>query len=103
MKFKNEVLWNDGIKNNPDAYGARIYSYAQDWANMMEASMMGGKSIEQCAKETSRVANYDGITGYMYGAAVSILSKCWEHGEELRQWHNTDIQMRKRQINQVGY
>ena len=24
----------------------------------------------------------------MYGCAVSILSECWEYGEELRKWHN---------------
>jgi hypothetical protein len=29
----------------------------------------------------------------MYGAAVSVLSSCWEHGEELRRWHNLDVQI----------
>ena len=34
--------------------------------------------------------NKEGITGFMYGAAVSILSQCWEYGEYLRKWHNKD-------------
>lgn len=29
----------------------------------------------------------------MYGMAVSILASSWEHGEELRQWHNLDSQI----------
>jgi len=29
----------------------------------------------------------------MYGCAVVILSKCWEHGEALRRWHNKDTQI----------
>lgn len=29
-----------------------------------------------------------GITGYMYDQAVVTLARIWEHGEELRVWHN---------------
>ena len=93
MKYKNKELWNEGLKNNQDPYGNRCYTYAQEWADLMEARMSLGETIGQCAKETSCIADTDGITGYMYGASVSILSACWEHGEELRKWHNLDIQM----------
>jgi len=31
-----------------------------------------------------------GITGFMYGCAVNLLSQCWKHGEELRKWHNKE-------------
>ena len=40
------------------------------------------------AKELSFKADTEGITGFMYGCAVSILSQCWKYGEELRGWHN---------------
>ena len=93
MKYKNTELWNLGLAKNQDPYGNRCYTYAQEWAELMEARMSLGETIKQCAKETSRIADTDGITGYMYGASVSILSACWEHGEELRKWHNLDIQM----------
>jgi len=94
MKITNQELWNKGLANNTDPYGARVFSYAEDWANLMEAEMAKGKTIAECAKETSHTADTDGITGFMYGAAVSTLSQAWEHGEELRRWHNLDTQVR---------
>jgi len=55
--------------------------------------MSQGETIKQCAKETSHEADTDGITGFMYGVAVSALSHCWEYGDELRRWHNLDTQL----------
>ena len=83
--------WVDAQKG--DAYGARIMSYAEDWADLMEVRMALGEKIEDIAKETSHEADTDGITGFMYGASVSVLSQCWKHGAELRRWHNLDTQI----------
>ena len=80
-------------KNSHDAYSARIVSYSEDWANLMELQMANGKSISECAESTSYEANTDGITEFMYGCAVSILAFFWQHGEELRCWHNLKTQM----------
>jgi len=44
--------------------------------------------IEDIAEKASHDADTEGITGFMYGTAVSILAKFWKHGEELRKWHN---------------
>ncbi len=74
-----------------DPYGERCYTYARDWADLMEKELAAGKSIPQCAEETSRVADTDGITGFMYGIAVEIISQCWVHGEDLRRWHNAEL------------
>jgi hypothetical protein len=54
----------------------------------MEGGIAAGKEIKDIASETSHLADTEGITGFMYGAAVSILAQCWIHGEELRKWHN---------------
>lgn len=79
--------------NSTDPYSARVVSYGEDWANLMEKRMEGGEKIAKIAKDTSREADTDGITGFMYGAAVSALAKLWEHGEALRMWHNLDTQI----------
>lgn len=79
---------------NTDPYGARVVSYGEDWANLMEARMQKGEKLTDIAKETSHEADTDGITGFMYGCAVSALSHFWLHGEELRQWHNLKTQIR---------
>lgn len=79
--------------NSGDDYSARIFSYAEDWANMMEAKMANGEKLEDVAHQTSRDADTDGITGFMYGAAVAVLAHCWKHGDQLRRWHNLKTQL----------
>lgn len=48
------------------------------------------KAIVDNAGKLSHEADIEGITGFMYGAAVSILSQCWIYGEYLRKWHNKE-------------
>ena len=48
------------------------------------------KCFADNADRLSREADTEGITGFMYGCAVSILSKCWVYGEYLRKWHNKE-------------
>jgi hypothetical protein len=67
--------------------------YAERWAYLMEHEMEEGKKLVDIAKTTSHTADEEGITGFMYGCAVSILSRVWIHGEELRRWHNLDTQI----------
>ena len=93
MKFKDESIWKKGLANNQDSYGGGVYTYAERWANMMEAKIEKGEKLEDCAKQLSHDADKEGITGFMYGAAVQILSAAWIHGEELRKWHNLDMQI----------
>lgn len=96
MKFKEgkEAVYNDWLaKQGTDPYGIRIMTFAVDWANVMEREMAKGKTIPQCAQAAEREADTDGITGFMYGASVSVLAECWEHGDTLRRWHNKDIQL----------
>ena len=93
MKLKNKEAWELGLKNNQDSYGGGVYKFAESWANLMEKNLEGGEEFKDFAKETSHKADTDGITGFMYGAAVSVLSYCWEYGEQLRVWHNLGTQI----------
>lgn len=79
--------------NSTDPYSARCVSYGEEWADLMETLMAQGKPLPEIAKAASHQADTDGVTGFMYGAAVSGLSAFWEHGEELRRWHNRDTQI----------
>lgn len=67
--------------------------YAEAWANAMEVKLEEGRAFDDvtqaCADEVDRRPGF-GITGFMYGMAVQLLSKMWAHGEELRKWHNLD-------------
>ncbi len=95
MKLKDAEGWKKANDANPPSapYGHGVMTYAEDWANFMERDMAAGKTLEECAEGTSREADTDGITGFMYGAAVSTLAAVWEHGDALRRWHNLKTQI----------
>ena len=93
MKTRDTELWITWLVNNQDGYGKGIMDFAERWANLMEDKMNAGEHLEDIAKSTSFEADTEGITGFMYGAAVSTLASVWEHGEELRRWHNLDTQI----------
>jgi len=90
IEFRNKSSWEEFKENNKDSYGAGILEFAESWAKLMQVEISKGKSLDSCAKETSFQLGFLGITGYMYGAAVSVLSLCWKYGEELRVWHNKE-------------
>lgn len=96
MRFKDaeaQAGWELTVKNNDDPYGKAGVSFAARWADLMEAKIDAGAVLADVAKATCREADTEGITGFMYGCAVSILSQCWVHGEQLRRWHNLDTQI----------
>lgn len=104
MKLKDEAGWNEGRAHNQDGYGKAIFDYAEAWADLMEARLADGAKLEQIAEQTSHEADAEGITGFMHGAAVTVLAHCWEHGEELRRWHNlkTQIHTEGERANEEG-
>ena len=95
QKFKNK---------NQDSYGGAVMSYAERWARLMQAEMASGKNLEDVADAASHEADVEGITGFMYGCAVSILAEVWIHGDRLRRWHNlkTQIGHEGEQANESG-
>lgn len=93
MKLKDAEGWHRTVDANQDPYGKAGIDFAERWANLMEEHIESGKELSDVARGTSHEADTEGITGFLYGCAVSILSQVWEHGEELRQWHNLDTQI----------
>ena len=96
LKESARADYEKGLANNTDPYGRCCYLYAAEWAALMEKAIGEGKSVADVAKAAGQAADKThGVTGFMYGVAVNILAHCWEHGEELRRWHNLDAQMGK--------
>lgn len=96
MKLRDAEGWRKSVDVNAgDPYGNAVTQYAEAWADLMEERMAGDETmLPSIAKQASHDADTDGITGFMYGCAVSILSQVWAHGEALRRWHNLDTQIR---------
>ena len=93
MEIGDADAWEKTRAANADGYGGAVVSYAERWARLMQVEMSEGRTISATAKQASHNADLEGITGFMYGCAVAILSKCWKHGEDLRRWHNIDTQL----------
>lgn len=94
MKLINEAEYKDWKAKNDDPYGAATFEFAEKWADLMEQEIESGSNLSDVADGCSQEANKGiGVTGFMYSCAVSILSQCWKHGEELRRWHNLDVQI----------
>ena len=96
IKKKKEEYEAWKAKNANDGYGSCCFRYAEAWADEMELAIAQGKTIADVARKTSKDVDRRpefGITGFMYGMAVAILSQSWIHGEELRRWHNLDTQI----------
>lgn len=100
MHIVDQDYWDKGLAANKDPYGHRCFTYAEDWANLLEKRIPANATSAEVtrivvdhARNDSATADTDGITGFMYGAAVSILSRVWKWGDELRRWHNLDIQI----------
>ena len=93
MEFSNSAAWQSFEVANPDGYGRAVVEYAEQWARLMQLELASGRALEAIAEPTSRDADTDAITGFMYGCAVSMLAQCWIHGEQLRRWHNLKTQL----------
>lgn len=90
IELKDETGWNKSREANVDPYGKCCIDYAEAWAKLMQIEISKGKSVKDCAKQTSHQLGFFGITGFMYGAAVATLSHCWKYGEDLKKWHNKE-------------
>lgn len=93
-----EEVYRDWRDRNSDPYGGWTFAYAERWAGMLERKIEevgdARKAIVEYAERLGQEADIEGVSGTMYGCAVSILSQCWEYGEELRQWHKEKYQER---------
>ena len=89
-----EQEYKDWYDKNSDGYSRACFTYAERWAELMEKKVEeigdAREAIIKYADDLSHEADIEGITGFMYGCAVSILSQYWEYGEELRKWHNKE-------------
>lgn len=90
-----EEAYKDWYNKNSDPYDRGCFTYAERWAEMMEKAIEDSEKepmavIVENAERLSHEADTEGITGFMYGMAVSILAQTWEYGELLRKWHNKE-------------
>lgn len=105
LSLKDKGGWQKAVEVNSDPYGSACVRFAENWGRLMQGQIEQGAKLEDIADECCSIADGpEGITGFMYGAAVSMLSQVWEHGEDLRRWHNlkTQIGSEGERANETG-
>lgn len=94
IKTDKEKEYEDFVeRNSNDGYSNAVLRYMIAWAEMMEGKITDkdpNEIIPLIADKTSYEADTEGITGFMYGCAVSALAEYWKYGEILRKWHNKE-------------
>lgn len=85
------TIWRKGLAaNQPSAddpgYGLAVFTYAEAWANAIEAKLSDGAKLADVAESCEPKGH--GITGFQHGAAVATLRDTWQHGAALNDWHN---------------
>ena len=93
IELADEAGWQKFKDVNTDGYGGAVVTYSERWARLMQVEMASGKKLEDVADAASHEADLEGITGFMYGCAVSTLAACWKYGDQLRRWHNLKTQL----------
>lgn len=80
-------IWLD---RNTDWYGRAIYMYAERWAKLMQIEIEKWAKLQDIAGKISHDVDIEGISWFMYWAAVSLLVSCRKYGEELKKRHNKE-------------
>lgn len=93
LEFKDDEAkanWEKWVEvNSNDNYSFGVVKYARRWAKYMQHLMKKhNKTLPEIAENASHVSDIEGVSGYMYGIAVAVLSKFWKYGKELRSWNN---------------
>ena len=95
MKILNgkEQDYKNWYNNNSNPCGRACFDFAEKWAKLMEKEIERSEysPIEVIDKRADNLSSTTGVkitTRFMYGAAVNILSQCWEYGKELKEWYD---------------
>lgn len=85
-QFSHNDNW-ELLINGSTSFGSpfRAYSFAQDWAKLMEHEITTGKKLSDVHKECFDKANLENISEFKLNCAIFSLINCWDHGDKLAQ------------------
>ena len=90
---RDEEKWQFKFSQHKSKHEIDGYTYAEYWARLIQKKMSEGHKLEDVAQECSDKVNIPcGIDSSVYKSAIVALVQFWKYGEQLRCWHNQDVQ-----------
>ena len=91
LQVTDRKAWDDWHANNRDGYGDAIFRTADNWGRAMQKHLNEHEAISQKqAEQLLRDVDDEGITGFMFSAAKSMLQQLWIHGDLLTKVYEED-------------
>ena len=88
MKIENVDVWNEMTKD----MSVKRVRFLNQWASMMELSLLEGKSVSESAKECFIKIRETLPSGFTYKSAAKYLIPTWAYGKDLKKWADNDYQ-----------
>jgi hypothetical protein len=79
------------LRKDDNAYALRALEFGKDMAGLLEKKIAaeGLAALTKANVDAAgNEADYDGITGNMFGGGMAMACDCWIHGAQLRAIHN---------------
>jgi len=86
FSVRDDAKWRElQEKLSVNWYGESILRFAATWASKMETAIAAGETVGACAEKLACRTDEEvgGTANYVYGYAMEVLSKVWEHGDAL--------------------
>ena len=95
MSISNQEAWDKWVTSNTDPYGGACVNVARAAMELLDNGfeLSEPKDTHRLICEADDKAGAGGITGYMAGAAASMISQCHSRGDEFRRLWNRDNQI----------
>ncbi len=94
MPIVDTEFWVKQVTANTDDYGGAVIKVARRVMELLDEEP-GDFNCHEIICRADDEAGADGITGFMAGAAASIISRCHSRGEEFRRKWNEDVSPRQ--------
>lgn len=92
MPIKDEKLWKSWEDSNKDPYGNACIQVAHRVMEILDTEP-GPFDANKLILRADKEMKVGGITGFMAGAAASMISQCHSRGEEFRASWNHETQI----------
>ena len=93
MSITNEAAWQKWQDNNQDLYGGACVKVAKKAMELLDDPKYLFDDPWKLINDADTLSGAGGITGFMAGAAASMISECHTRGDEFRRKWNKETQI----------